>query len=360
MIYDACMDKSLLVFEKYVRSEVTKKVYTYWFGRFLKWTKIKDASGLLQLKDSFLQSMVEDYLLHIRSRISPNSMNPVVASLQLFFSMNDKVMNWQRLRKMIPEKVKKSGYMAYQTSDIKKMLEGEPLRNKALIHFLGSTGMRVGGLEGLKLKHLVEMPENTRAVEIYPDTNSSYWCFLTSESCKIFDEYTSERRKNGEYINGESPCFRTRYQVGIEKSRMMSIKSIHLVLNRIVKKIDRKKVGNRRYNFMAAHSIRKRYSTIVKSNANIPYSVGERLLGHQAYLDASYFRPTRENLWKEWKKIVNELVVDDSDRLMMQNKIKDEKIQTMETEKDKRIAELEEQAKETREQIKGLYALMKK
>lgn len=345
MIYDACMDKSLLVFEKYVRSEVTKKVYTYWFGRFLKWTKIKDASGLLQLKDSFLQSIVEDYIMYIRAKISPNSMNPVIASLQLFFSMNDKVLNWQRIRRMIPEKVKKAGYMAYQTEDIKKMLEGEPLRNKALIHFLASTGMRVGGLEGLKLKHLVEMPENTCAVEIYPDTNSSYWCFLTSESCKIFYEYISERRKNGEYINGESPCFRTRYQVGIEKSRMMSLKSIHLVLNRIVKKIDRKKVGNRRYNFMAAHSIRKRYSTIVKSNANIPYSVGERLLGHQAYLDASYFRPTRENLWKEWKKIVNELVVDSSEREQLRAEMAEKKVEVLELGQAKKMLEMESKIK---------------
>lgn len=341
MVYDACMDKSLLVFDKYVRSEVTKKVYTYWFGRFLKWTKIKDASGLLQLKDSFLQSIVEDYIMYIRAKISPNSMNPVVASLQLFFSMNDKVLNWQRIRRMIPEKVKKAGYMAYQTEDIKKMLEGEPLRNKALIHFLASTGMRVGGLEGLKLKHISEMPENTRAVEIYPETNSAYWCFLTSESCKIFDEYIDERRKNGEYINGESPCFRTRYQVGIEKSKMMSIKSIHLVLNRIVKKIDRKKVGNRRYNFMAAHSIRKRYSTIVKSNVNIPYSVGERLLGHQAYLDTSYFRPTRENLWLEWRKITNELLVDSSLKEQLRRKEAEQEIKNLKDEKDKRIAELE-------------------
>lgn len=341
MVYDACMDKSLLVFDKYVRSEVTKKVYTYWFGRFLKWTKIKDASGLLQLKDSFLQSIVEDYIMYIRAKISPNSMNPVIASLQLFFSMNDKILNWQRIRRMIPEKVKKAGYMAYQTEDIKKMLEGEPLRNKALIHFLASTGMRVGGLEGLKLKHISEMPENTRAVEIYPETNSAYWCFLTNESCKVFDEYIDERRKNGEYINGESPCFRTRYQVGIEKTKMMSIKSIHLVLNRIVKKIERKKVGNRRYNFMAAHSIRKRYSTIVKSNANIPYSVGERLLGHQAYLDASYFRPTRENLWLEWKKITNDLVVDSSEREQLRRKEAEQEVKNLKDEKDKRIAELE-------------------
>lgn len=341
MVYDACMDKSMLVFEKYVRSEVTKKVYTYWFGRFLKWTKIRDASGLLQLKDSFLQSMVEDYIMHIRTRISPNSMNPVIASLLLFFSMNDKILNWQRIRKMIPEKIKKSGYMAYQTEDIKKMLEGEPLRNKALIHFLASSGMRVGGLEGLKLKHLVEMPENTRAVEIYPDTNSAYWCFLTNESCKIFDEYISERRKNGEYVNGESPCFRTRYQVGIEKSKICSIKSIHLVLNRIVKKIERKKVGNRRYNFMAAHSIRKRYSTIVKSNASIPYSVGERLLGHQAYLDASYFRPTRENLWLEWRKISNDLLVDSNEKERLGRIKAEQEVKNLKDEKDKRIAELE-------------------
>ncbi|MDE1816883.1 MAG: hypothetical protein KGI11_10045, partial [Thaumarchaeota archaeon] len=71
-----------------------------------------------------LQTYTEDYIYYLRSRVPPNSFQPIVASLQLFFSMNDKMLNWDKIKRMILQQVKKSGYLAYQTDDVKKMLEG--------------------------------------------------------------------------------------------------------------------------------------------------------------------------------------------------------------------------------------------
>lgn len=65
------------------------------------------------------------------------------APLELFFSMNDRVLNFKKIRKMFPAKIKMSGFNAWTTSDIQKFLETTTnKRNKAIIHFLASTGTR--------------------------------------------------------------------------------------------------------------------------------------------------------------------------------------------------------------------------
>jgi hypothetical protein len=65
------MDKSLLVYDKYVKSEVTRKQYKYFFKKFLEWAKIENGRDLLHLKDSNLQEILEDYILYLRKRLKP-------------------------------------------------------------------------------------------------------------------------------------------------------------------------------------------------------------------------------------------------------------------------------------------------
>src|SRR5207245_6697307 len=99
-----------------------------------------------------------------------------------YYTIKDKVYNWQIIRKMIPEKAKKSGYSPYQSEDIQKMLEscGRSKRNRALIHFLASTGCRVGAIPGLTLKHISQM-EECKAVLLYEGTNYEYSGFMTPD-----------------------------------------------------------------------------------------------------------------------------------------------------------------------------------
>jgi integrase/recombinase XerD len=309
------MGKSLLVFEKYVKSQATKQMYQYQFNRFLKWTKINDADGLLQLKESYLQNMVEEYILFLRNTISPNSFHTVIASLDLFFSMNDKNLNWKRIRKMIPASVKKSGYAAWQTEDIQTMLKNTTsLRNKTLVHFLASTGCRVGAIPDLKIKHLSEMSDNCQAILFYEGSNEEYYGFLTPEASKILQEYLEERRKDGENLDDNSPLFRESYQTGVQKVKSISLGAISQILHRLVKKTRTRKRVGRRFNIMILHGFRKRFGTIIKLDNKIGWAVSERLLGHQSYLDPEYFVPTKDKLFNEFKKVIPDLTIGDSER----------------------------------------------
>jgi hypothetical protein len=135
------MSRSLLLFESAIKTEVTKKQYTFYLKQFLTHTKLQDPDVLLTLKDSAIQVILEDYLLYLKKKLSPNSIAPIFAALELFLSMNDKTSNFKKIRKMFPSTIKKSGSEAWTAEDVKKMLEvAGSKRNKTLILLMSSTG----------------------------------------------------------------------------------------------------------------------------------------------------------------------------------------------------------------------------
>lgn len=108
------MEKSLLVYEKFLKSEATRKAYLHYFNRFLKWLREGTdcsitADKLLELDDRTVQTYIEEYILSLRKRLAPSSLPAVIASLEHFFAMNDKDLQFKRIRKMIPPFTKKAG-----------------------------------------------------------------------------------------------------------------------------------------------------------------------------------------------------------------------------------------------------------
>lgn len=221
------MDKSLAVFDKYCRSETTKRNYRYFFSKFLDWCKANvdqmiTSDGLLSLKESYLQEIVENYIYSLRHKVGPNSYSGPVASIQLFFSMNDKVLNWDKINRLIPASVAKSGKEVWTNIDIKKMLASTTsLRNKAIIHFLASAGCRLGAIPQLRLKDIEDMRDNCKAILIYASSKEEYYGFLTAEASGVLDDYIEKRRKDGEDVNDESFVFREEYRLGIERPKAL-------------------------------------------------------------------------------------------------------------------------------------------
>jgi integrase len=315
------MGKSLEVFDKFLKADATKKLYLRLFTDFLKWTRENidnslNADDLLQFDEKKLQGMIEDYILHIRKRLSPNSLPSNIAALEHYFAMNDKDIQFKRIRKMIPPPNKKGGNNAWTTKDIQQMIRNSSSnRDRAFIHFLASTGCRIGSLEGLKLRHILPMSDECRSVLIYEGSNEEYWAFLTPEACNAVDEYLEERRRDGEIINSESPVFRSAYQMGSQIVKPMSIAAAKMISLRLAHTVQRNKVG-KRYDVMSAHGFRKRFNTILKSNDKANPSLAEKIMGHRGVfaLDGAYLKPTVQILFNEFKKHIPELTINDSER----------------------------------------------
>jgi integrase len=323
------MQKSLLRFHNAIKSQATKGRYQYRLDKFIEYVKLKEPDDLLQLKDSFLQELVEDYLFYLKKTVSPNSIASYLAPLELFFAMNDKNLNWKKIKKMYPATIKRTGSEAYSTDDIKNMLrKTKSLRLIAMIHFLASTACRVGVLAELKMKHLVDI-ENCKAFHIYEGTNEEYWAFLTPEATKALDDYLNERKNDGELFNLESPLFRTVYTFGSAKPKQLSYKTILIQMWRIVtSSVHRVKVGKIRYNKQMDHAFRKRFNTILKDNKEGNIALKEKLMGHTGVfnLDGTYHVPELKTLFEEFKLHIINLTVSDEERKKIEiEKLKEEK-----------------------------------
>jgi len=322
------MQRCILVFESAIKTVATKKAYLYQLNRFMNWSKTTSPDLLLKLPDSQLQTIIEDYLFYKKKLVSPNTIPMVFNPLELFFTMNDKRLDWKKIRKMFPAKVKKSGYGAWSHDDTKKIVDSaKGPRNKALVHFLASSGCRIGAIPDLMLKHLTEMPDGCKAILFYEGSTDEYYGFLTPEASTALDEYLERRRQDGETFEPESPLFRLNYRLKNEKPRTLNLVSLQATMINLMKysRVKRQKVGTR-YNIQLDHGFRKRFATVIKLEKKISWAVSEKLLGHKAYLDKEYFDPTIENLFSEFQKVLPSLTISEEQRLRIQNqKLEEEK-----------------------------------
>ncbi len=346
------VDRTLTVFEEAIKSEQTRKQYRYQLDKFVDYVKkeypeVRKASDLLQLNNNYLQEQLEDYLIACKKRVGNSSIKVRFSALELYLSMNDRILNFKKIRKMFPVKTKSSGGQPWTTDEIRTMLQmTTSLRNKAVIHFLASTGCRVGAIENLRLKCVSDVGDNCKSVLFYEGSTEEYHSFLTPEASKVLQDYFDERAKHGEYLNPNSPLFRREYRkLGIAKAEPVDVQTLRTTLNdSVFNKIRLAKSENKRHDIPMFHGFRIRFNTILKNNKDINSNIAERLMGHFSKtmpLDTSYFKPSLDELFSEFRKAIPKLIIDEAYRLRLQNEIKDQKIKDLELDKDRRIYDLE-------------------
>lgn len=296
---------------------------------------VKDYDGLASLPQEELQIMMEDYVMHLKKMISPNAINLPIAAVKAFLDCNDVELRWSKINRLKPARVKKTGGEAWLTSEISKMLSfTTELRTKTLVHFIASSGIRIGALEDIKMKHMTQI-EDCKSILVYDGTNEEYVTFLTPEASSMFDDYIQKRESDGERITPESPVFRSTYQLGFAKVKPSTTNALKEIIRVLVLKsglrINQVKTG-KRYNKQADHGFRKRFNTILKTTPNVNISLAEKMMGHSVtvVMDNVYFVPTVGQLFDEFKKAVPSLTISDDERTKMENmKLKQEKFDSV-------------------------------
>jgi hypothetical protein len=61
-----------------------------------EYSEVFKASDLLQLNDEYLQKQLEDYLIFCKKRVGHSSIKVRFAALELFFAMNDRILNFKK------------------------------------------------------------------------------------------------------------------------------------------------------------------------------------------------------------------------------------------------------------------------
>ena len=334
--------RSLILFHSAIKSPKTKQQYQTYLNDFLKYFLIKSHDKLIQIESKKLQEMIEDYVIYHKNKgCSASLIAGKLAALKLFFSMNDILVNWDKVRKMLPEKKKLTGDRAYSNEEIQILLKNTiNLEYRSLINFMSASGVRVGCFEELKINDLEDMPNGCKSVRVYGDTIHEYYTFIHAEAVRSLDDYLESRKRGGEILTSDSWVFCS----PLDTSKPLPADTITSTMGRYVKKtLGREKAQSGRYKIMSCHGLRKRFDTILKSNKDVNLSLAERLMGHSQTipLDNSYFKPVIEQLFEEYQKVISTLVIDDRYRMIEELKNKDKKIHELESDKDMRITMLE-------------------
>lgn len=357
------MERALIKFHAGIKSVYTQKLYDKYLGYFLRFVKIKNADGLLQLKDNHLQDLVEDYVIHLKDKgLRKSSVDGRIGAIELFLSMNDRVLNFKKIRKMSPQKLKSLGGRAWTDDEIRKMLSyTTSKRNHAIIHLLSSTGCRIGAVSGLKLKHIAQI-ENCKSILFYENSTEEYYGYLTPEASIILDEYLEERRKAGEWLKPESPLFREKYIIGMAKAETLSYEALRSVLREIVRKM--RGVGDgKRTEVAMFNGFRKRFDTKLKNNREINISLAEKMMGHfnrLVPLDTFYHKPDREMIFTEFKKAIRDLTIDESEKERVGRIEAEQKVEKLEGEKDEVIARQSQEISDLKKSVAAIYDLIGK
>lgn len=78
--------------------------------------------------------------------------------------------------------------------------------------------------------------------------------------------------------------------------------------------VARQKVNTKNYDKAVNYGFRKRFNTILKLNNEVNSNVAEKLMAHKNGLDGRYLTPTREECFKEFRKAISDLTINQTKR----------------------------------------------
>lgn len=360
---------SLGFYMESVNGTETRKNYLRSLERFRRWG-IDQGYGWYGYDDIVeqyehdskpIEKQVIGYIIYIKNNgVSPNSVKSYMSPIKGFLEANDIEIKWRRVEKFFPKKVRRSGVRAYATEEIQKMLDvAESLRVMALILFLAASGVRVGGVPGLRMKHLKMVDHGIRMVLVYEGEMEQYKTCITPEASIALERYHNDRKAKGEVFTDETLVFTS----SVKGAKPVTTRALQMVIDRVAQKAGlrtARKVGkgegakqSLRFQTQLCHGFRKRFNTILKLNNDVNSNVVEKLMGHKkseeidSVLDDSYFTVGQDPrldgiLVENYHKGVEDLTISDVERLRIQNKELKREDEKKETELRERVQKLED------------------
>ena len=146
-----------------INSEAFRYEYAKNIRYFLDFTGAGDYDSLLEIDQQQIETKIRDYIVYLRQtkRLAPATVSNYVSPIVHFFEMNNYILNWKRLKKFKAKHRPVVEDKAYTREQIKKLVEVAPLRDKAIILLMASSGMRRGAVPVIRLRD-IERVENIR------------------------------------------------------------------------------------------------------------------------------------------------------------------------------------------------------
>lgn len=356
---------SYRIFIEGLKSPVTKAAYSYALQKYMNYLDIRNPDDLLihQENPKIIQDQIIEYMIQLKN--PPHSLryatrSQYLAAIMTFYDLNDVALSKKKIYRYLGEEERPIENRGYTTEEISKMLEVSDERARAIILVLASTGIRIRAIIELKVEDLVMISDfHLYQVRVYSDSNQRYLTFTTPEAAKAIDVYLKYRERQGERLMPKSPLFRDQFDrediISIHDVKPIKLRTIERLISRTVEKSGIRTVeritelhgekGKIRKNVKLTAGFRKFFDTQM-IYAKVEPRMKELFMGHSIGLDDHYFTPGDTYVLQEYLKAVDNLTINEENRLRIKveelNKKKNE-IETMELKHREEIKVIHEQ-----------------
>jgi integrase len=183
----------------------------------MKYYNIQNVNELLADKNNLtiIENNIIDWLVTLRDTVEYNTRYSYYTAITTFYEVNDVILRKKKIARFLGQQsTRKYKDRAYTIEEIHKIFEHAEIRSKVLILLLISSGMRIGAVSDLRLRHLKKIEEhNLYRITVYENTKDEYYTFCTPECAAMIDSYLSYREQNGEKIEADAPLIRERFDV---------------------------------------------------------------------------------------------------------------------------------------------------
>jgi len=298
----------------------TKWLYGRCVHDFMKYCKVENPDKLLDLGTV---QQIEDKVIAWLGSLKDEgkataTMRTALASVVFFYSCNRITLNSKFIARRIPKKPT-IPHRSPTKEEVAAIIEAGSLRAKALVGTLASTGIRLGAIPPLKVRHRREAkPEELEhrdcsckdrsqplrfkgyLLNVYEGEDEQYFTFISEEASRWVDTYLNMRKRSGEALGPNSPLFREEFDIEkpdsvLHPSRCKEM-TLQACLSRLaisagVKPIIKRGAiyqGAHRNEWKNVHGYRMFFSTAA-TNAGVNFSFKELMLGHHLNLEKSYY-----------------------------------------------------------------------
>jgi len=290
-------------------------IYTYNLARFCRFMGMSPDELLEAVRSGSVRPEVamNDWF-RSSPHLAPGTRRAYLAAVKKFFEvcLPDVEFKWKRVevgRKRVVEMDR-----APTKEELMQMADRPGAKGSLVVKLLTSSGVRVGTLAGLRLKHVnLDRYPDVGVIKVPAELNKSripYVTFVTPQAKRSLKAYLSSREKTGERLDQDSPVIAK----SVRSGGPVTAKSVSRAWDRMV---DRVGLGerSRRYRLLRPHTARKYFATAL-TRAGVSPSARERMLGHfsgfsdpNLALDSSYYRPVEEELLQEYRKAISTLSI---------------------------------------------------
>lgn len=353
-----------------LRSQKTREAYCSGLKDFMKFVNVSNPhhDQILSIQPKDLQDRIIDYVKTLRERkLAYQTIRVMLCAVRHFCIMNDVTINWPKIYKFVGERTKTVRDRSYTRQEIRQILEKCDERKRVMFLLL-LTGMRIGALPELCFRHLKKWPEyGIYQITVYEGSTSEYVTLTTPEIAHAIDDYLEYRMRCGENITANAPLLREQFSMkDANNPRAMTLGALYTAMRRPVFDSGVRQPSHnvhKRKEVMLFHGFRK-YVNTAMIQAGVKPVIKEMLLGHAVGLEASYYRPTEEDMITEFLKAVELLTISEENvlgREVQKLRIENEQIEAIRSrflEMQANIKHRDNEIDQVRKQLNDILSLL--